>query len=158
MKLGQILMHRKIIVRDQLREALKRQRRTERPIGEILLQMGIVSHGDMIEALRIQPAASVDAATLAAADPRIVGTLPRELSERHCCMAVVLTDEVLVLAIADPLDGAAIDAIETATGMPVLPLAADPAALSRILGQKYAALEAQLAEPPAGPEPPANPS
>ncbi len=41
MKLGEILLHRRRIDRDQLREALRRQKRTGRSLGEIMLAMGI---------------------------------------------------------------------------------------------------------------------
>lgn len=138
MKLGQILMHRRIIARDQLREALRRQRRTGEPIGQILMRMGIVSRADIVEALMTQPRASVDVHTLEETDPRIVAALPLEFCEELCCIALMLTEGALVVALADPMDRVAIEALEDATGLEVVAMAADPIEIVRVAREKLA--------------------
>ena len=88
MKLGQILLFRKLIERDQLREALRRRKATGRPIGEILLRMGVVSRANIVEALLAQPKASVNASALAKVHTDVVSSVPRPLAERHCCLGL----------------------------------------------------------------------
>ena len=88
MKLGQILLFRKLIERDQLREALRRRKATGRPIGEILLRMGVVSRANIVEALLAQPKASVNASALAKVHTDVVSSVPHPLAERHCCLGL----------------------------------------------------------------------
>ncbi len=137
MKLGQILLFRRLIGRDQLREALRRQRETDRQVGEILLQMGVVSRADIVEALLAQPKASVSAAALAKVSTEVVLTVPHELAERHCCLGLVRTGGHLVLAMVDPLDQSVITEIEEATQLCVLPVAAADGDLRTAITDKY---------------------
>ncbi len=146
MKLGQILMHRRVMGRDQLREALRRQRRNGEPLGQILMRMGIVSRAGIVEALLTQPNASADLHTLEETDSRIVAALPLELCEEFCCLALMLTEGALVVAMADPLNRVAIEAIEDATGLSVVAMAANPTDIMRVTREKIADFNEQRRE------------
>ncbi len=142
MKLGQILLFRKLIGRDQLREALRRQRATGRPVGEILLRMGVISRANIVEALLAQPKASVNAAALAKVSAEVVHAVPRPLAERHCCLGLVRSDGHLVLAMVDPLDQSVIAEVEAATQLCVLPVAASGGDLRDAIATKYTSSQA----------------
>ena len=138
MKLGQILLFRNLIARDQLREALRRQHETGRPVGEILLRMGVISRADIVEALLAQPKASVSASALAKLNADVVRSVPHPLAERHCCLGLVRSGGHLVLAMEDPLDQSVITEVEEATQLCVLPVAASAGDLREAIAAKYA--------------------
>lgn len=140
MKLGQILLHRRKIGRDQLREALRRQQETGRPLGEILVRMGIVSRQEVVEALRLLPTGSIGRQALDRISPATAGLIPAELARRSGCLPVVQTGGALVVAMLDPLDARTVHAIEAHTGLPVIPIAAPADALSEAVERLYDAV------------------
>lgn len=149
MKIGQILVQRGVIDRDQLRAALARQAYAGRPLGEILIAMGVASRAAVIAALRSQPHGSVDAAALAALEPASAAPLPPELARRCRALPVVRLERAMVVAMADPTDRDAIERIAAACGLPVVAVAAPEDALAqatdRIYGPATAAAPGRLA-------------
>ena len=53
-KIGEILLHYKKITIEQLCEGLEQQKHTNLPIGQILIQMNIITENELIELLSIQ--------------------------------------------------------------------------------------------------------
>ena len=152
MKLGQILLHRGAIDRYQLTEALRRQRRSGKPVGQILLQMGLVSRPELIAAFKVQPKAWVDAVRLGQVERRVATSIPVDLQRRHVCAPLMQDDGTLVVAMADPLDRDAIAELEAITGHDVVGVAAEAAdiaaAVDRLLpeaGPAAPAVEARTA-------------
>ncbi len=139
MKLGQILLHQRRIDRDQLREALRRQRNTGRPIGEILLGMGVVARDDVIDGLLKQPTAAADAETLRKARPEVAQRLPREISERIDAVLLVKRKSWACVAMSDPLSTASRAQLESILGVAVLPVAALSSDLAEARARIYAA-------------------
>ena len=133
MKMGQLLVHRGAIDRFQLREALRRQGESGEPLGQILLEMGIVSRADLIAAVMTLPGGRAEAETLAGVNPEVTALIPRELRQRHRCTPLMAGVEHLVVAMVDPFDRAAIAALEQATGRVLVPIAADLPVLRQAL-------------------------
>lgn len=125
MKLGQLLLHRGLIDRQQLRVALQRQDRTGLPLGEILLSMGIVSRADILGALRRQPHASVAGSLLERVSADVRGLIPASLGRRLVAVPVARAEDVLVVAMADPTDHAALEALRAASGLEIIGVVSD---------------------------------
>lgn len=53
-KIGEILLHYKKITIEQLGKGLELQKQENIPIGQILIQMGIITENELIELLSIQ--------------------------------------------------------------------------------------------------------
>ena len=53
-KIGELLLHNKKITLEQLGEGLDIQKQNNQPIGQILIQMGIITENELIELLSIQ--------------------------------------------------------------------------------------------------------
>lgn len=62
-RLGELLVQRGIISRQQLAQALVQQRSRPGFIGEILIDMGAITRGDLTHTLALQRSLSRDAAT-----------------------------------------------------------------------------------------------
>jgi len=89
-KLGQLLVKKRIIDEDQLRAVLARQKGEGARLGEILVRLGLVSKRDILSSLATQPGFLLD--------------------------SVALEGERLSVAMADPLDFSAVEQISAITG------------------------------------------
>ena len=132
MKLGQLLLHRGIIDRDQLRTALRRQAELQVPLGEILLRMGIVARTQVTEAMRSQPHASIDEISLRRVPRETVQVLPSDLREKLGCVPIIDSLEVLILAMVDPADVAGIARVRDLVDKPVAAVAGPPEVIAEI--------------------------
>jgi type IV pilus assembly protein PilB len=115
-KLGQILIEKGLITEDQLAQALDLQKKQRGRLGRILVDQGWISEDALLEALSERfeiPKVRIDAYAI---DPEVVKTVPRTLAERYRVLPLFRVDDTLTLAMADPLDIYAIDAIRYHTG------------------------------------------
>src|SRR2546422_4886222 len=122
MRLGEILIDRKLIVQEDLVRALELQR--ERPsdkLGKILLDLGFVAQRDILSALSYQlevPVLVIDGPP--AVSPEIETLSPRFLRQFRC-LPVALYDHTVTLAMADPLDFETRATVSSCTGLTVQP-------------------------------------
>jgi len=137
-KLGQILVERNIITATQLTEALEEQHLTGRFIGEVLVSRGAASEEQVAQALSEQVGlAFVDVSSMAI-EPKAKQTISEELCVRFTVMPLFIVGDTLTLAMSNPLDVAAIDQIQSASGLRIKPVFACPTAIrNAIEGQYY---------------------
>ena len=124
MKLGQLLVKKRIIDEDQLRAVLARQKGEGARLGEMLVRLGLVSKRDVLSALATQPGFLLDSVALAQIKPAIARLVPRQVADRLTCIAVALHGERLSVAMADPLDFAAVEQLSAIVDAEVEPLLA----------------------------------
>ncbi len=124
MKLGEILMARRLITAEDLARALELQR--DRPgnpdkIGKILVDLGYVAMRDVLSALAEQlhvPLLAIDGPP--AVSPETETLSPRFLRQSRC-LPVALQDHTITLAMADPLDFETRSTVAACTGLAVQP-------------------------------------
>jgi len=114
-KLGEILMHYKIITPEQLEEALKIQKNTEKRIGEILIDKGIVIQDEINWVLGKQlnlPYVQINV-------DNINIQLSKNISEytlrKFKVVPIMELNDELAIAMADPTDQKAIEMIKELT-------------------------------------------
>src|SRR5512142_892436 len=121
MRLGEILIERKLITPDDLARALDIQKeRGGEKLGKIMVDLGFIAMRDLIAALAEQ--LQVPVLTLEgppAVSPEIETLAPRFLRQFRC-LPVALHDHSVTLAMADPLDFETRNAVESSTGLTVL--------------------------------------
>ncbi len=119
--LGEVLVDERVITRDQLGTALERQKDTGQFLGKILLEMGLVDEGTLVEAVARQ--IGVPFIDLAARRPSadIVSLVPGDLARKHCVIPVALNGSTLMLAMAEPTNIAAVREVAAMTGYEVKP-------------------------------------
>ncbi len=119
LRLGEILLERGKIEAEDIERALELQLERGDKLGKILVDMGTVAHRDVLAALSDQldiPLVTVDGAPPAA--PEIERLSHRFL--RQCrAIPVALADNVLTIAMADPLDFETIAAVRAFCGLQV---------------------------------------
>jgi general secretion pathway protein E len=133
MRLGEMLIERRLIAAEDLDKALGMQRESGEKLGKILVDLGFVAMRDVLAALSDQlsvPLVSVEAPP--PVSPETEGLTPRFM--RQCkFLPVAIQDSTLTIAMADPLDFETLSAVRSFTGMRVQPaLAAEQEILDAI--------------------------
>jgi general secretion pathway protein E len=119
MRLGEILIQRKLITDEDLERALELQKERGDKIGKTLVDMGFIAMRDVLAALSEQlqvPLVSIDA-------PPVVSPETETLSPRFLrqfrCLPMSRDDHTITLAMADPLDVETIAAVRHCTGLKI---------------------------------------
>ncbi len=166
-RLGETLLQNRRLKREQLRRALEEQAKlgSIKPLGEILVDLGYVTQGDVDEALNKQRSGggrledtlvqsgkiSPDMLSRSLAmqlgfefieenaqiDPYAVSLVPEATARRYTAMPVRLEDDVLVVAMKDPRHVFALDDIQLITGRDIRPAVATEEGLTRLLNRFY---------------------
>jgi general secretion pathway protein E len=121
-RLGQLLIERGLIAVEDLDRALELQRERGDKLGRILVDMGYLAQRDLLSALSAQLGLPIATLTTPASAPELERLSPRFL--RQSLLFPVSVDEaegVLTLAMADPLDFEAINAVQTFSKLDVRP-------------------------------------
>ncbi len=119
MRLGEILIERRLLTPEDLEKALEIQKERNEKIGKILIDLGFVAQRDVIAALSDQlgiPLAKLDSPP--PVTPETEGLTPKFLRQFKC-LPLTVTDSTLTLAMADPLDFETISVVKSVTGMRV---------------------------------------
>ncbi len=135
--LGELLVRKKLISLNELRQAQELQKSSGGNLGKSLTKLGHVSDKEITEFLSSQynvPAIDLGEYTL---DPTIVGLIPREVSERHKILPVSRAGTSLVVAMVDPTNLHAIDDVKFLTGYNVEPVVASEAAIEKAIEGNY---------------------
>ncbi|MGL5285231.1 MAG: MSHA fimbrial ATPase MshE [Aeromonas sp.] len=111
MRLGDLLVQEQIISDDQLQLALQQQRQTGRKLGATLIDLGFISEMQLLTFLARQldvPFFDLNTLTI---DARAVSLLPEVQARRYRALVVNLTGDVATVAMSDPADLSALDAV-----------------------------------------------
>jgi general secretion pathway protein E len=150
MRLGEILIERRLITGEDLDRALELQHERGDKLGKILVDLGFVASRDVLAALSEQlqiPLLTVDGPPAVSPETE---TLSPKFLRQFRCLPVMLHDHTITLAMADPLDFETRAAVASCTGLTVNPgLAAEQEildAIDRYYGQTQKN-ETELASP-----------
>ena len=136
-ELTEILIQTGKLDRQRLDRAANLGSSTGERLDIVLTRLGLVTEEDMTHALAEHlgiPVARVEHYPDA---PVLSGTLSSPFLWRSRILPLEDQDDVLVVALADPLDSYTIDAIRLLVGKPVTPWAAVPVELARGLERLY---------------------
>jgi general secretion pathway protein E len=148
MRLGEILIQRKLITEEDLERALELQKERGDKIGKTLVDMGFIAMRDVLAALSEQlevPLVTIDS-------PPFVSTETEALSPRFLrqfrCLPLSREDHTITLAMADPLDVETIAAVRHCTGLKISTVLAPEQeivdAIDKYYGESAARAEAEL--------------
>jgi len=125
-ELGQLLVQKGLITNQQLEEALDRQRKSNKFLGEILVDLGLVSREQVLEVLTEQKKADfIPLSKVRGIRQDVVRLIPEAIARRYVLLAVARSEDILTVAMKDPYDIVAIDAVKRITGMNVKVARAD---------------------------------
>ncbi len=136
-KLGELLLYSGKITKEQLNKALKEQEKSNEKIGEILVNKGYVSKNDIIEVLEFQlgiPHVDLNKYII---KPEVVLQIPENIARRYDLIAIELKGNLLIVAMADPLNIFAIDDIKLYTNYEIQPVISDKDSIRSNMDKYY---------------------
>ena len=140
MRLGELLLERRLITQDDLARALELQReRQGEKIGKILVDLGFVAARDVLAALSHQlqlPAVTIDGAPPASPELEV---LSAKFLRTSRCIPVSVQENGVMLAMADPLDFETRATVAVSTGLAVLPAIANEQEILDAIDRYYGA-------------------
>ncbi len=119
MRLGEILIERKLITEEDLERALELQKERGDKIGKTLVDMGFIAMRDVLAALSEQlgvPLVAIDAPPMVSPETE---TLSPRFLRQFRCLPLSRVDHTITLAMADPLDVETIAAVRHCTGLKI---------------------------------------
>jgi type IV pilus assembly protein PilB len=118
--LGELLVERGIIARDHLQKALEYQHLNSGMLfGEALIKLGFATDEDIAQALTCQYGFPYLPLANYEIDPDVVRIVPGHLCEQFCLIPIDKIGKSLTLAMSNPLNMKAVDDVELLTGCTV---------------------------------------
>ena len=134
-RVGERLLRARCISRDQLQIGLHEQRRCGDRLGDVLVRLGFLTE-DMLAAVLAERAGctAVDL-TQIPIDPALIHKMPREFAQQHRVVPIGLQGSVLEIAMADPYDVVAMDALRSyfPRVTEIVPYVASAAAIAEVI-------------------------
>ncbi|MDO8588754.1 MAG: ATPase, T2SS/T4P/T4SS family [Armatimonadota bacterium] len=139
-RLGDILILAGLITKDQLEWALEEQKQGQRRLGEILIDAGWLTEDDISEARALQLDISHIQLGDTTIDPTVLRMVPETVARQCRVVPVSVVDGRIAVAMANPLDVEAIDAIQRVTKRRVEPLLTSESRIVATLDSLYGAI------------------
>ncbi|MCE5322781.1 Flp pilus assembly complex ATPase component TadA [bacterium] len=136
-RLGDMLVAAGVLTGDQLDWALEKQKQNYKRLGQILLEAELASEDDIAEARALQlemPHIQLGEYPIASEVTRLV---PESIARTYTLVPVSVSNEKLAVAMSNPMDVEAIDAVARSSRMRVEPLLASEARIMATLDQVY---------------------
>lgn len=117
-RIGEILQDKRGLEQPELEQALKQQEEVPRKLGEILVELGLVSRNELAEGLVSQDKERSPAVASAVfVDPKVVERVPEPLARRHRMLPLAVQAGQLVVAVEDSHDDVGLAELQSATGL-----------------------------------------
>ncbi|HET7226765.1 MAG TPA: ATPase, T2SS/T4P/T4SS family [Candidatus Eisenbacteria bacterium] len=137
-RLGDMLLEQELITRADLDAAIAEQRRTGQLLGATLVKLGRISEAALMQSLQQQLGLPVVDLEQVAVDEAAVALVREDLARRYLALPIEVEGRsTLVVAMADPLNVAAIEDLRFHCGMFVKPVLAAPSQLNEAIERSY---------------------
>ena len=123
-RLGDVLTEQQLITPDQLQECINLQRQQGGNLASILVQKEYLSEEDLVVALSEQLSIPHIRVAHYNIPEEVLLEVPETLARQYLMLPVSLTDKVLTLAMADPLNIMALDDLSLLTSYEIKPVVA----------------------------------
>lgn len=136
-RLGEMLVEAGLMTEDQLKQAVIDHKRNNLKLGQYLVREGIVSGSQIADLISRQMKISKYYPDHYPIDMSLTEILPLEYAQKHQAVPIAKTNYLLTLAMTDPMDIDALDAIEVYTNMEVEALICTYQEWNHLLGSLY---------------------
>ena len=144
-RLGELLTEAGLVDEKQLAQAIEEQKRSGGMLGAALLALGFVREPDLLALLQKQLRLPVVDLEQTVPDEQALAKIAEEQARKYVAIPVEVGKKALVVAMADPLNVAALEDLRFHAGMFIQPVLAAP---SQILGaiDRYYHLDSSMNE------------
>lgn len=122
--LTSVLLDEGLITPKELDAALAMRTDVGEDIGEFLVRLGMISERDRVRCVGIQHGIQFVELSGKQLDPEVAKLIPHSMALRHKAIPIDRSQDILKVAMANPLDVQAVDDIAQVTGLEPLPLIA----------------------------------
>ena len=138
-RIGQLLLQKGLITSEQLQEALSLQRSRERDkhLGQILVEFGYVNRDELYAALAIQSGYPYINIACCMIKPEVLSLVPEVMARKYQVLPIDKIQNILTVAMANPMDKLAIEQIEKLTDTRVLIFLTTPLELKEMFSLYY---------------------
>ncbi|PIQ85473.1 MAG: type II secretion system protein GspE [Candidatus Omnitrophica bacterium CG11_big_fil_rev_8_21_14_0_20_45_26] len=144
LKLGEILVQQGLITDNQLQEALEIQKKENRPLGEILVDLQFVRREtDIIVALsqQLNIPMMIGEQLNPRADQRLKEIFPESFARDKLALPLFRSGRNLTVAFAKPFDFLMLDDLRKLTGLEIIPVLAGPTELEKKIQMFYGSVQ-----------------
>jgi type IV pilus assembly protein PilB len=141
-RLGDLLIDVGLVSKEQLEMALEEQKKSGEKLGEVLVGKGFVTEQNIIQVLEFQlgiPHVDLDKYQINSAS---VNLISESIAKRHGIIPINHQNDVITLAMSDPMNVFAIDDVKIYTGMEVQPVIVSMEAVKKAIGKYYGSQQA----------------
>jgi type IV pilus assembly protein PilB len=117
--LGQLLLKSKLITEEQLLEAMLAQKREGKRLGAVLLRLGYITEDNLTAVLSKLYSVPLYSFADNSVDPSVLRLIPHDTAKKHHLIPVSQSNGTLRIAISDPSNTFAIDAVKSLTGLKI---------------------------------------
>lgn len=136
-KIGEILIERGLITQNELTEALVEQRTSGGKLGEVLIKKGWITREELERSLGVQTGISTFNLSGYIIEPEVVKLIPEEFTRKYKLMPVFVIENTLTVAMADPTNVFIIDEIQRMTKLNIEPVLVEYLEIRKIQDQYY---------------------
>jgi type IV pilus assembly protein PilB len=138
LKIGQMLLQSGELSEEQLQEALRRQKSSQKRLGELLVEEGMVEETAVLNCLANHLGLPAVKLRPGLVDPLVVDTIEKELAEQHLIIPMFKVEEMLTVAMAEPQALLVVDDLERTTGLRIQPVIALASNIREFIKKYYA--------------------
>jgi len=136
-KLGEMLVDAGLITKEVLQKALTDPKRGQTKIGEYLVKNGYISEEDLINLLSKQLRIKRYQPNAYPVDSSLAKILPADLAQQYKVVPLKVRDNLVTIAMIDPMDIGAIDAVEVYTNKEADPVICTQQEFEQLLAHIY---------------------
>lgn len=132
-RLGEMLVDAHVLSQDKVDEAVKLQANSGKRLGTVLLENGYITETQLIDVLKIQLGIDFIDVNKETIDPSMASIVPKSIAEQYHVVPIKLEKDKLILAMEDPLNFRALEAVKQITKYKVTPYIAYASAVERAI-------------------------
>jgi type IV pilus assembly protein PilB len=136
-RLGDFLVENGLLEPEELKKALEEQRRTGKKLGEVLVNLKVVTENQLVQTLAIQLGYKVIELGSVNIDPEVILLVPEHLARKHQVIPIKFEERSLTVAMADPLDYEGIRDLSFYSGYGIRPVLATRQEIMVAIDQQY---------------------
>ncbi|MBI4013323.1 MAG: type IV-A pilus assembly ATPase PilB [Candidatus Rokubacteria bacterium] len=145
-RLLELLVKENLLTADQAQKAMAEQRKTNERLGTVLKRLGFLSEEDLLDFLSRKYGIPVINLQRVEVTEEIVRLVRKEIVQKYQVFPVRKVGNTLTLALSDPTVVLAIDDVQFATGLHVIPVLASETAIKDAIDKNYVDSAAKLDE------------
>jgi type IV pilus assembly protein PilB len=136
-RIAELLVRGGIVTREQLREALDKEKKNGSNLVQELVQLGFTTETNLTDFLAKQFGIEKVELDLGQIEDSVFNLLPAQIIQKHKILPVRLVGSTLTVAMTDPTDLIAINEVKFITGYGVRVVLASSSAVKKILDQRF---------------------